>query len=128
MRQRQDKLAPPLAQVARRPRSCDSALERVVHLANQLSKGPANARQLVRELFVAFTNVMREEHWKPQPIASAPKEPERALLLYCPEQGGWHTGEWRQGEWTDALTRAKHLKPTHWTDVPPRPEESETQP
>jgi hypothetical protein len=57
-------------------------------------------------------------------IATAPKDPERALLLYCPEQGGWHVGEWYQGEWTDTLTRGKSLKPPHWMNIPPEPVEA----
>ena len=40
-----------------------------------------------------------------RPIGEAPHEPERALLLYCPKQGGWQSGEWKLGEWTDTLTR-----------------------
>ena len=59
---------------------------------------------------------------RPQLIATAPREPGRILLLYCPEQGGWHTGEWHEGVWTDALTRIKNLEPTHWIGVPPSPE------
>ena len=58
---------------------------------------------------------------RPDPVATAPRERGRMLLLYCPGQGGWHTGEWHQGEWTDALTRRKHLKPTHWMEAPPDP-------
>jgi hypothetical protein len=54
-----------------------------------------------------------------RPIGEAPREPERTLLLYCPEQGGWQSGEWRLGEWTDTLTGGKSLKPTHWMEPPP---------
>jgi hypothetical protein len=57
----------------------------------------------------------------PDPIGTAPREAERILLLFCPEQGGWHSGLWHHGEWTDALTGEKHVKPTHWMDVPPEP-------
>jgi hypothetical protein len=55
----------------------------------------------------------------PSLIATAPQELNRPLLLFCPGQGGWHTGEWREGEWTDALTRGKSLQPTHWMEAPP---------
>jgi hypothetical protein len=61
-------------------------------------------------------------------IATAPQEPGRALLLYCPKQGGWQAGEWYQGEWTDTLTRVRSLKPTHWMDIPPSPSRHEAQP
>lgn len=30
---------------------------------------------------------------RPELIATAPRETARILLLYCPQQGGWHTGE-----------------------------------
>ena len=30
----------------------------------------------------------------PQPIATARREHEASLLLFCPEQGGWHVGQW----------------------------------
>jgi len=102
-----------------------SALQRVADLANQLSKGPANAHELVRELFVAFFDVIREEHWKPQPIRSAPKEAERTLLLYCPEQGGWQTGEWLDDRkcWVSTAAIEECLEPTLWSDVPPDPGE-----
>jgi hypothetical protein len=63
---------------------------------------------------------------RPQPIDTAPREPGQPLLLFCPEQDGWHTGEWHQGEWTDALTRSKHLDPTHWIGVPENPAPKKT--
>jgi hypothetical protein len=31
---------------------------------------------------------------EPQPIHTAPQDRGRTLLLYCPDQGGWHSGEW----------------------------------
>ena len=61
----------------------------------------------------------------PQPISTAPQEDDRPLLLFCPEQGGWHTGEWYQGAWTDALTRVKNLDPTYWLDYPGDPKKNE---
>src|SRR5215207_1349410 len=33
----------------------------------------------------------------PQPIETAPREPERTLLLFCPEQAGWQAGQWQHG-------------------------------
>ena len=35
----------------------------------------------------------------PRPISTAPQEDDRPLLLFCPEQGGWHTGVWFRGKW-----------------------------
>jgi hypothetical protein len=34
-----------------------------------------------------------------RPLATAPRERERTLLLYCPEQAGWQTGEWCESRW-----------------------------
>jgi hypothetical protein len=55
------------------------------------------------------------------PITTAPRDLERTLLLYCPEQGGWHPGEWFEGRWLDSVTLTEELEPSHWIDVPPEP-------
>ena len=58
------------------------------------------------------------------PIRDAPlDDPERTLLLFCPEQGGWQTGVFFEGRWLDFATLSVELEPTHFTDVPPDPEE-----
>jgi hypothetical protein len=54
----------------------------------------------------------------PQPIKTAPRQEDRRLLLWCPEQGGWHTGEWCDGRWLDSLTLTEELQPVSWTEVP----------
>lgn len=58
----------------------------------------------------------------PRPIATAPRasdERERplVLLLYAPDQGGWHTGFWSMGKWRTHLSAEADLRPTHW--LPP---------
>ena len=57
----------------------------------------------------------------PQPIATAPKEDPGGdpvlLLLYAPEQRGWHTGFWRDGRWCTPLRADVELRPTYW--LPP---------
>ena len=57
----------------------------------------------------------------PQPIATAPKEDPGGdpvlLLLYAPEQRGWHTGFWQNGRWRTPLRVDVELRPTHW--LPP---------
>src|SRR4051794_2485471 len=73
------------------PRS--PALERVHALSAELSRGRENSKVLVRELFEAIGQVHAERS-APQQIETAPKVPQRPLLLFCPEQGGWQPGEW----------------------------------
>ncbi len=58
----------------------------------------------------------------PQSIETAPKTDDPGgdpvlLLLYSPEQGGWHTGFWRDGRWRTRLGADVELRPTHW--LPP---------
>ena len=57
-------------------------------------------------------------------IATAPMERERTLLLYCPEQGGWRTGEWLEDQrrWIAISEFDETLHPTHWADLPPEPD------
>jgi hypothetical protein len=56
------------------------------------------------------------------PITTAPSDdPERPLLLFCPEQGGWQMGVFFDGRWLDFATLTMELEPTHWMDVPPIP-------
>ena len=53
-------------------------------------------------------------------IATAPTDdPERTLLLFCPEQGGWQTGLFFEGRWLDFATTTVELEPTHWLSEPP---------
>ena len=61
-----------------------------------------------------------------EPIDSAPREPDMSLMLFCPEQGGWHVGEWwpaeEPGKWVAAISTEIELQPTHWAYVLPAPE------
>jgi hypothetical protein len=57
----------------------------------------------------------------PQPISTAPQEEDRPLLLFCPEQGGWHTGIWFLGKWLAYIDTSVVLSPSHWLPVPPEP-------
>jgi hypothetical protein len=97
------------------------ALQRIPKIANELAVAHPKAPDLVQELFALAMDLALEER-RPQPIETAPDQTGLVLLLFCPRQGGWHTGEWFQGEWTDTLTRGKSLEPTHWMDVPPEPD------
>ena len=59
-----------------------------------------------------------------RPIATAPTDdPERTLLLYCPEQGSWQTGVCFEGRWLDFATLTIELEPTHWLPEPPELED-----
>jgi hypothetical protein len=60
----------------------------------------------------------------PQPIATTGREHERSLLLFCPEQGGWHVGQWwgvDRARWVAVIDAAKELEPTYWMEVPADP-------
>jgi hypothetical protein len=57
----------------------------------------------------------------PQPITTAPQEDDRPLLLFCPEQGGWHTGVWFLGKWLAYIDTSVVLRPSHWLPVPADP-------
>ena len=76
----------------------------------------ATLREIRRRLSAARHNV--------RPIENAPTDdPECTPLLYCPDKGGWHTGVFLGGRWLDAATLTTELRPTHFTDVPPEPDE-----
>jgi len=58
----------------------------------------------------------------PRPISAArTDDPERTLLLFCPEQGGWQTGVFFESRWLDYATLSVDLHPTHFADVLPDP-------
>ena len=63
-----------------------------------------------------------------QPIETAPLPGPNAeplvLLLYCPEDGGWHSGVWWNGAWRLHHDLHTGLRPTHWALTPPDPSES----
>jgi hypothetical protein len=44
-------------------------------------------------------------------------------LLYCPEQGGWHTGEWVGPNFVSSKGMHCRLEATHLIDAPPNAEE-----
>ena len=98
-----------------------SPLANIIALARNLATDFPEAAQLAREITLAAAQIRLGS--TARPIASAPRNGERSLLLYCAKQGGWHTGEWFQGEWTDTLTRGKSLEPTHWTELPEPPQD-----
>src|SRR4051794_8980285 len=69
--------------------------------------------------------VRAQDRAGPEPIATAPREHERSLLLFCPEQGGWHVGQWwgvDRARWVAVVDDAIELEPTHWLPAPAAPE------
>ncbi len=72
----------------------------------------------------------------PRPIQSAPMamgldEAPIKILVYCPDEGGWHVGVWlraghhggvwmRQG-WRAAIDHNIELRLTHWLPYPEEP-------
>ena len=57
----------------------------------------------------------------PFPIEGAPPIDNLVLLLFCPEQGGWHTGVRFEGRWLAHVSTEIELRPTHWLPAPPDP-------
>ena len=57
----------------------------------------------------------------PQEISTTPQREDTPLLLFCPEQGGWHTGVWFRGVWLAYIDTSTRLQPTHWLPMLPDP-------
>ena len=47
----------------------------------------------------------------------------QSQMLFCPEQGGWHSGTWFQGRWLDFLTLQEELFPSYYAEMLPDPED-----
>jgi hypothetical protein len=58
---------------------------------------------------------------RPLPIAAAPESDDEPLLLFCPDQGGWHTGVCFLGRWLAYYDTSVVLHPSHWLPVPGDP-------
>ena len=62
------------------------------------------------------------ERLKPKPIETAPTDDEhRILLLFCPKQGGWHSGCFHRGRWRAKIDIEIELFPALWLEAPPDP-------
>ena len=66
-----------------------------------------------------------EASMTPKPISTAPQVDDQPLLLFCPDQGGWHTGVWFRGKWLAYIDSSVVLEPSHWLPVPADPADSE---
>jgi hypothetical protein len=56
----------------------------------------------------------------PFPIEGAPPMDD-LVLLFCPEQGGCHTGVRFEGRWLAHISMDIVLRPTHWLPAPADP-------
>ena len=88
--------------------------------------GPGEADTITTLLRILDTKdlLRAQDEAGQQPIATAPREHERSLLLFCPEQGGWHVGQWwavDQARWVALVADAIELEPTHWMAAPSDP-------
>ena len=83
-----------------------------------------NALQAALDILRRPRRPVPEPRWTVRPIEAAPQEPERTLLLYCPDQAGWTTGVWFDGRWVSNTGEDElfELTPNYWTDVPPDPD------
>jgi hypothetical protein len=59
------------------------------------------------------TPPQQDARMTPQPISTAPEEDDKPILLFCPEQGGWHTGVWFRGKWLAYIDMSVVLRPSH---------------
>jgi hypothetical protein len=96
-------------------------------LARYVEPGGPGEADTINALLRVLDNqalVIAQRTAGPQPIATAAREHERSLLLYCPEQGGWHVGQWwgvDRARWVAVIDDAIELEPTHWMAAPSEP-------
>jgi hypothetical protein len=96
-------------------------------LARYIEPGGLGDADTINALLRILDNeplVRAQDRAGPEPIATAPREHERSLLLFCPEQGGWHVGQWwgvDRARWVAVVDDAIELEPTHWMAAPAGP-------
>ena len=97
---------------------------KVASVLHDLSQKHPGVREDIETLLMSAPELRGLRTLSASLIKDAPRDdPERTLLLFCPEQGGWQTGVFFEGRWLDFATLSVELEPTHFTDVPPDPEE-----
>jgi hypothetical protein len=97
-------------------------LAKIIEAAQQIDPRDARGFAAFRAVAMAVAEARMVD--RPKRIDTAPRLSGRALLLYCPEQAGWHSGTWCAGRWVSTADVELELEPTHWTDVPGSPEET----
>jgi hypothetical protein len=96
-------------------------------LARYIEPGGPGEADTINALLGILDNeplVRAQQFASPQPIATAPREHEASLLLFCPVQGGWQLGQWwgvDRARWVAVLDEGIDLKPTHWMAAPTDP-------
>ena len=82
------------------------------------------AEQDINELLPYVRRLQTRVSQDARPLEEAPTGgPEQPLLLFCPEEGGWHVGVSFEGRWVDLATLSIELEPTCWMPLPPEPRE-----
>jgi hypothetical protein len=96
------------------------ALAKIIEIAHQIGARDPEGALTMRRMIMAVAEARLDD--QPRPIESAPRLPAHILLLYCPKQGGWQTGEWYpdKDRWV-ANMNMDTLHPTNWAEVPPEP-------
>jgi hypothetical protein len=100
----------------------NQTLARLIDLVVQTGRKHSIDKRETLETLRLLQQLRAERRYPPlEPIGTAPEEPGRPLLLWCPEQAGWQTGEWlNERGWVSTLDANTHLEPTHWMEAPPR--------
>ena len=85
---------------------------KVASALHDLSQKHPGVREDVETLLISTPELRGLGTLSISPIKHAPREdPERTLLLFCPEQGGWQTGVFFEGRWLDFATLSVELEP-----------------
>ena len=97
-------------------------LARIIEAAQQIDARDDRGMTAFRAIAIAVAEALIAD--RPKRIETAPRLSRRVVLLYCPEQAGWHTGTWEDGGWVSSADTETVLEPTHWTNVPEPPKEA----
>jgi hypothetical protein len=103
------------------PNDARSPITTITTLALQITRKHPEAEGLARDILTAVAQV--KEAPTPRSIGSLVPRPETTYLLYCPAEGGWHTGERHGRRWVSTVEVECDLHPTHGILVPGAPEE-----
>jgi hypothetical protein len=96
-------------------------LAKIVDLAQLMNVSSPDGARIYRSILLAVAEARIGD--RPRPIDTAPQVGTEVLLLYCPKQGGWQTGEWYSDKkrWVSNMNM-ETLHPTHWAYAPEEPQ------